>query len=132
MKQHKIWNRYNVDQAQLKLDCVDLLAKSYTELGQRPDKEQIVLMAQLLYQDLIQYYSNMTIDEVNFAFHTGIRNTEDGTSCFINVRQWNIWLKEHKKKANLKRQQKQITAFDQYKQTQKQISGTIKKAKQIK
>ena len=64
----KIWNRYNIDQAQLKLDCVDLLAKSYTELGQRPDKEQIVLMAQLLYQDLIQYYSNMTIDEVALLF----------------------------------------------------------------
>jgi aryl-alcohol dehydrogenase-like predicted oxidoreductase len=131
-KSEKIFYRFNTDQKQLKLDCVDLISKTYLELGQRPEKESVVLMAQLLYDDLINYYGGLTFDEVKFAFAKGTRNADDGPSCFVNVRTWNLWLKEYKKKAQLKRQQQQLTEFENYKEQQKQIAETINKAKRLK
>lgn len=130
-KTDQIWFRFNNDQKQLKLDCVDILSKCYTMLGQKPEAEQIVIMAQLLYEDLIQKYSTMTIDSVKFALETGIKDGED-LNCFINARTWNVWLRSFKKKAALQRQQNLITDYQKHEQTQKQISNTINKAKQIK
>jgi len=126
----KIWERYTKDEKQLKIDCVDLLSKCYLELGQKPDTEQVVLMAQLLYHDLVRYYGGMTIEEVKFAFEQGIRNSENGN--FVNVRNFNIWLKEYKKSAALKRQQRLLTDFEKEQQTQKLIGNTINKAKRLK
>ena len=130
-KTKKIFYRFKEDSKQLKMDCVDLIGKTYLELGQRPEKEQIVLMAQLLYDDLINYFGGLTFEEVIFAFNRGTRNAEDGSSCFVNVRTWNVWLNQYKKQAMLRRQQRQLTEFQQYKKQQKQISQTINKAKQI-
>ena len=126
----KIWERYTKDEKQLKIDCVDLLSKCYLELGQKPDTEQVVLMAQLLYHDLVRYYGGLTIEEVNFAFEQGIRNSDNGN--FVNVRNFNIWLKEYKKSAALKRQQRLLTDFEKEQQTQKLIGNTINKAKRLK
>ena len=126
----KIWERYTKDEKQLKIDCVDLLSKFYLELGQKPDTEQVVLMAQLLYHDLVRYYGGMTIEEVKFAIEQGIRNSENGN--FVNVRNFNIWLKEYKKSAALKRQQRLLTDFEKEQQTQKLISNTINQAKRLK
>ena len=130
-KANQIWNRYNNDQKQLKLDCVDILSKCYTMLGQKPEAQQIVIMSQLLYEDLIQKYSTMTIDCVKFAIETGIKDGEE-LSCFINARTWNVWLRSFKKKEALQRQQNLITDYQKHEQTQKQIANTITKAKQIK
>ena len=102
-KSKQIWYRFNKDQKQLKLDCVDILSKCYVMIGQKPDSQQVVVMAQLLYDDLIHRYSRMDIDEVRFALEQGIRNA--GTSCFINVNSWNEWIKNHRKKEQLKKQQ---------------------------
>jgi len=130
-KKKKIFYRFKNDQKQLKLDCVDLIGKAYLELGQRPEKEQIVLMAGLLYDDLINFYGGLTLEEVIFAFAKGARNAEDGLSCFINVRTWNVWLKDYKKNAMLKRQTNQLTEFQNFKARQKQIEQTINKLKKI-
>ena len=129
-KSKQIWYRFNKDQKQLKLDCVDILSKCYVMIGQKPDSQQVVVMAQLLYDDLIHRYSRMDIDEVRFALEQGIRNA--GTSCFINVNSWNEWIKNHRKKEQLKKQQIINTDYQYYKQSQKEISNTINKAKQIK
>ena len=129
-KSEQIWYRFNKDQKQLKLDCVDILSKCYVMIGQKPDSQQVVVMAQLLYDDLIHRYSRMDIDEVRFALEQGIRNA--GTSCFINVNSWNEWIKNHRKKEQLKKQQNINTDYQYYKQSQKEISNTINKAKQIK
>ena len=99
-------------------------------IGQKPDSQQIVMMAQLLYDDLINRYSRMEIDEVQFALEEGIRNA--GTSCFINVNSWNEWLKTHRKSEELKRQQRLITDYQKHEQSQKKISLTINKAKKLK
>ncbi len=129
-KSKQIWNRFNTDQKQLKLDCVDILGKCYVMIGQKPDSQQIVMMAQLLYEDLINRYSRMEIDEVRFALEEGIRNA--GTSCFINVNSWNEWLKNFRKTEQLKRQQRLLTNYQKHKQSQKAIANTISKAKQLK
>ena len=68
----------------------------------------------------------MTMNEVQFAIEKGIRDGED-TSCFINVRTWNVWLKQHKKSEQLKRQQRQITDYQKHEQNQIQINKTINK-----
>ena len=93
------------DTTSLKLECIDLIGMSYTSLGQKPDKEQMKGMAQLLYNDLINYHSNLTMQEIAFAFDKGLRNAEQGTSAFINVRTWSVWIKDYKDKAIEKRRQ---------------------------
>ena len=83
-KTKQIWYRFNNDRKKLKLDCGDLISRFYIMLGQKPETEQIVLMAQLFYEDLINLYSSWTLDEVKYAIENGIRNGEE-TNCFINV-----------------------------------------------
>mgnify|MGYP003154230113 CR=1 FL=1 len=129
-KSKQIWYRFSNDLEQLNIDCVDLLSKCYMMLGQRPDTQQVVMMAKFLVDDLSRYYGSMEMEEVAFAFEQGIRNSDSGG--FINVRNWNIWLKEHKAKANLKRQQKLVTDFQKHQQSQKMIDATISKAKRLK
>lgn len=126
----KIFKRYNHDQKQLKIDCCDLISKYYLMLGQKPASEQIVIMSQFFYQDCIEKYGGMTLEEIDFAITQGIRNGEG--ACFINVRTWNQFIKEHKTKEQLQRQQRLITDYQKEKENQKAIGSTIIKAKQIK
>ena len=128
-KTKQIWYRFANDKKQLNIDCVDLLSKCYLMLGQKPDAEQIVLMSKLLVDDLSRYYSSMEIQEVTFAFEQGIKHSDNGG--FVNVRNWNIWLKEYKAKANLQRQQRQITDYQRDKENIKLINDTINKAKRL-
>ena len=116
----------------LKLECLDLIGVCYASLGQKPDKEQMKGMAQLFYNDIINYHTNLTMQEIAFAINKGLRKAEDGTSVFINVRTWSVWLKDYKSNAIAKRRQNQITDFELHKQQQKQIASTINKAKRIK
>ena len=129
-KEEQIWYRFNNDKKNLKIECVDLLSKYYLMLGQKPESEQIVIMAKFLYDDLVSKYSALTMQEVDFAISEGIRNGEG--SCFINVRSWNQFIQEHQKGSRLKRQQKRLTEFEIHQESQKQINQTINKAKQIK
>lgn len=131
-KTKQVWYLYSHDRKGLNLECVDILSKCYLELGQKPTPEQIGLMATILADDLANFYGSIELDEVRFAFTKGIRNADEGTSCFINVRQWNVWLKAYKKDAMLRRQQNLITEYQQYKDTQKLITKTINTVKKIK
>ena len=65
-----------------------------------------------------------------FAFEQGIRHSDSGG--FVNVRNWDIWLKEYKAKANLKRQQRQLTDYQKDRDGQRLINETINKAKRLK
>ena len=62
---------------------------------------------------------------VAFAINKGLRNADEGNSVFINVRTWNVWLKNYKKNAIEKRRLNQHTEYELYKNTQKLISKTI-------
>jgi hypothetical protein len=84
----------------------------------------------MLVDDLSRYYGSMEMEEVAFAFEQGIRHSESGG--FVNVRSWNIWLKEYKAKAMLRRQQNYITDYQKNQQQQKLIDETINKAKRLK
>jgi hypothetical protein len=129
-KTKQIWYRFTNDREQLNIDCVDVLSKCYLMLGQKPDTEQIVMMSKLLVDDLSRFYGSMEMDEVMFAFEQGIRHSDSGG--FVNVRNWNIWLKEYKAKANLKRQQRQLTDYQRDRDNQNMIGETINKAKRLK
>lgn len=129
-KTRQIWYRFSKDREQLNVDCVDVLSKCYLMLGQKPDTEQIVMMSKLLVDDLSRFYPSMEMDEVVFAFEQGIRHSDNGG--FVNVRNWNIWLKEYKTKANLKRQQRQLTDYERDRDGLKMIGETINKAKRLK
>ena len=129
-KTNQIWYRFSNDLKSLNVDCVDLLSKCYMMLGQRPDTQQVVIMSKLLLDDLSRHYSSMDMDEVSFAFEQGIRHSDSGG--FVNVRSWNQWLKEHKTKSALQRQQRLITDYQKHQDTIKQIGTTINKAKRLK
>ena len=129
-KTKQIWYRFTKDRERLNVDCVDVLSKCYLMLGQKPDTEQIVMMSKLLVDDLSRFYPSMEMEEVLFAFEQGIRHSDSGG--FVNVRNWNIWLKEYKAKANLKRQQRQLTDYQKDRENQKMIGETINKAKRLK
>ena len=128
-KSKQIWYRFTNDREQLNIDCVDALSKCYLMLGQKPDTEQIVMMSKLLVDDLSRFYGSMQMDEVMFAFEQGIKHSDSGG--FVNVRNWNIWLKEYKSKAQLKRQQKQLTDYERDREGQEMIGETINKAKRL-
>tara|TARA_R110000772_G_scaffold70153_1_gene154496 strand:+ start:2697 stop:3098 length:402 start_codon:yes stop_codon:yes gene_type:complete len=133
MQTAKIFFRVkNNDISSLKLDVYKLMTKTYIELGQKPSDEQIKLNSRLLYNDLIHYYGGMTMEEVSYVFEAGVRDGTDGSSCFLNVRQWSVWLKKHKTSEALLRQTNQLTMWDRYQKSQKQISLTINQAKLLK
>ena len=126
-KLNKIWYRYNHDEKKLKEECVDILSKCYMMLGQKPDPNQIVLMAKFLFDDLVKYYSNFTMDEVQFILEQGIKHSDNGG--FINVRNWNQWIKEYKTKSALKRQNKMLTDYEKEQKTLEIISNYIENVK---
>jgi hypothetical protein len=130
-KTEKVFYRFKHDEKSLKLECVDLISKTYIEIGQKPDKETIVLNANLLYNDLINSYGGMTMDEIRFVFHKSIREGEE-SSVFLNVRTWNKWLRQHKQSEQLRRQNRQLTAWSLHEEKQKQISSVINNSKLIK
>ena len=117
---------------EVKLFCIDLVGMCYTSLGQKPDKEQMKGMAQLLYNDLITYHTNLPLDEIKFAFDKGLRNAEQGTSAFVNVRTWSVWINDYKQRAIQKRGQGRLTEYQQHQEGQKAIAMTISKAKRLK
>tara|TARA_R110002020_G_scaffold154529_1_gene334403 strand:- start:3060 stop:3455 length:396 start_codon:yes stop_codon:yes gene_type:complete len=129
-KTKQIWYRFKNDQANLKNDCVDLIGKCYLLLGQKPETEQIVLMAQFLYTDLIERYGGMEMEKVEHAILEGLRYSNTGG--FVNIRNLNQWIQEYKEDEHTKNRQGQITSYQKSKETQKLISKTINQAKQIK
>ncbi len=127
-KTEQIWSRFNHDQANLKRDCVDLLSKCYLMLGQKPDTQQVVLMSQLLYNDLVEVYGSYTIEKVGYIFETAIKESEHGG--FVNARNWNIWLKQFKLDGQAQQHyKKHLEWHNQNKH--KLIGKTINKAKKL-
>ena len=71
--------------------CVELLSKTYFDLGQHNvTAEQKVLMAQSLASDLKKSFSTLLWLDVKQAFWNGVRNTDDFS---INAKTYYKWLK---------------------------------------
>jgi hypothetical protein len=78
----------------LTIQCVDLLMKTYTELGQTPTEQVVLLMSQSLANDLKKRFKDFTWIDVNRAFERGVRETED---FHMNVKTYFRWLNFWKK-----------------------------------
>jgi len=129
-KTKQIWYRWKNDLPKLKEEAVDVLSRTFFELQQKPSVEDIIALANILVDDLVNNtkFSTLTMEDVQRAFSIGVRSG-DSTSVFLNVRTWNIWLRKEKENVS----KKVIEAYKQneieYIENSKMISGTIKKAK---
>lgn len=80
-----------ISEAQLTTMCVELLSKTYLDLGQHNvDAKTKVLMAQSLASDLKKSFSSLLWRDVEMSFWNGIRNTDDFS---INAKTYYKWLK---------------------------------------
>ena len=80
-----------ISEAELTKMCVELLSKTYLDLGQHNiDAKTKVLMAQSLAIDLKKSFSNLLWIDVKQAFWNGVRNTEDFN---INAKTYYKWIK---------------------------------------
>ena len=129
-KTKQIWYRWKNDLPKLKEEAVDVLSRTFFELQQKPSVDDIIALANILVDDLVNNtkFSTLTMEDVQRAFSIGVRSG-DSASVFLNVRTWNIWLRKEKEKVA----KKVIEAYKQneleYIENSKMISGTIKKAK---
>lgn len=129
-KSNQIFYRWKHDINGLKAEAVDILSRTYFEIGQRPTAEDVVAMANTLVDDLSTNpkFSTMTMEDVAAAFKKGVRNGDEA-SVFLNVRTWNIWLRAEKKivakRVIKENQQKQL----EYHNNVNQIGSTLSKAK---
>ena len=130
-KTKQVWYLYANNKKALQSECVSIVSQAYIELGQKPTAETIALMGTLLADDLAHNYGRLELDEVRFAISKGIRNGDEGTSCFINVRTWNVWLRDYKKAEMLRKQQGLLTDYQAHTENVKRIGDTVKKAKQL-
>tara|TARA_R110002020_G_scaffold69127_6_gene180168 strand:- start:1214 stop:1582 length:369 start_codon:yes stop_codon:yes gene_type:complete len=80
----------------LKLKCVDLLSKTYIELGQKPDHETIVVLATSLANDLSRTYKNFYYEDAEEAFRLGVRAPIKGDFIHLNVQTYMRWLRSYK------------------------------------
>ena len=78
----------------LKLKCLDLITKTFVELGQTKDDKTLVLLAQSLYYDLLHDFGNLTFDDIKQAFRNGVRHTD---KFVLNVQTYYLWIKAQRK-----------------------------------
>ncbi len=132
-KKNQIWNRWKNDLPKLKREAVDVLSRTYLEIGQKPSVEDIVTMANILVDDLANntQFSTMTMEDVSRAFREGVR-AGDEASVFLNVRTWNIWLRAEKKKVAKKVIEMHKKQELEYLENARLMGGNINKAKLLK
>jgi hypothetical protein len=132
-KRKQIWSRYKSDLPKLKEEAVDILSRTYIEIGQKPDVETVVTMANILVDDLVGNvkFSTLTMDQVSNAFRNGVR-AGDEASVFLNVRTWNIWLRKEKETAAKKVIEYHLQKEREDIENARLIGGTINKAKRLK
>ena len=77
----------------LRENCVDLMSQTYLELGQRPNKEDVVSFALILSADLKLDFPNLSFEDIKQSFRQGIRN---GKEFHLNVQNYYKWINEHR------------------------------------
>ena len=75
---------------------LDLVAKTSVEIGHKTDPKTLASLIKIFAQDLIQEkrFGNMTWNQVEDAFHQGVRFGKD--EPFLNIRIFYKWLYAHK------------------------------------
>ena len=70
--------------------CVDLISKTFVELGQSKPQEEIALLAQSLAEDLKRDFKSLMYKDIENAFRNGVRNTD---LFALNVKTYYTWIK---------------------------------------
>tara|TARA_R100000908_G_C3746058_1_gene141360 strand:+ start:750 stop:1118 length:369 start_codon:yes stop_codon:yes gene_type:complete len=75
---------------------LDLVAKTSVEIGHKTDPQTMASLSKIFAQDLIQEkrFGNMTFNQVEDAFHHGVRFGKD--EPFLNIRTFYKWTYEMK------------------------------------
>jgi len=75
----------------------ELIAKTSVEIGHRSDGKSMAALAKIFAADLIKEkrFGNMTWNQVEDAFHIGVRFGKD--EPFLNIRTFYKWVYAHKK-----------------------------------
>ena len=81
----------------LLLSSVDLISKTYIELGQNNvDDDTISVMAQSLSDDLARMYKNFYFEDAQKAFNLGVRSPITNDFIHLTVPTYMKWLRQHK------------------------------------
>ena len=82
-----------IDTNQLKLKCLDLITKTFVELGQMKDDKTLAILAQSLAYDLQEDFKNLTFEDIEQSFRNGVRHTD---KFVLNVQNYYLWIKAHR------------------------------------
>jgi len=82
---------------ELTAKCLDLIAKTSVEIGYKTDSQTMASLSKIFAADLIQEkrFGNMTFNQVEDAFHQGVRFGKD--EPFLNIRTFYKWVYAQKK-----------------------------------
>ena len=76
---------------------VDLISKTYIELGQNNvDEDTISIMSQSLADDLARMYKNFYFEDAQNAFNLGVRSPITSDFIHLTVPTYMKWLRKHK------------------------------------
>ena len=82
---------------ELLMSSVDLISKTYIELGQNNvEEDTIMIMSQSLASDLAKTYKNFYFEDAQNAFNLGVRSPIKGDFIHLNVPTYMRWLRKHK------------------------------------
>jgi len=82
---------------ELLMGSVDLISKTYIELGQNNvEEDTIMIMSQSLADDLAKTYKNFYFEDAQKAFNLGVRSQINGDFIHLNVPTYMRWLRKHK------------------------------------
>ncbi len=78
-----------IETSQLKLKCLDLITKTFVELGQVKDDKTLVILSQTLATDLLEDFPNLMFEDIQQAFRSGVRRTD---RFVLNVQTYYKWI----------------------------------------
>ena len=82
---------------ELLMGSVDLISKTYIELGQNNvEEDTIMVLSQSLADDLAKTYQNFYFEDAQKAFNLGVRSQISGDFIHLNVPTYMRWLRKHK------------------------------------
>ena len=82
-----------IETSQLKLKCLDLITKTFVELGQVKDDKTLAILAQTLATDLLKDFPNLTFEDIQASFRQGVRNSKE---FHLTVKTYYKWIKAHR------------------------------------
>ena len=81
----------------LLMGAVDLISKTYIELGQNNvEEDTIMIMSQSLADDLAKTYRNFYFEDAEKAFNIGVRSPITSDFIHLTVPTYMRWLRKHR------------------------------------